>query len=79
MPVGQRVIDCHFKVGITQHGKAVIGPVQPVLLRPVAGEFAYLLFTAGIVLFSYDALVAPPNNAGTVIELGRAAFGAGSH
>ena len=35
--------------------------------------------TAGIILFSYDALIAPPNNAGTLSELGRAAFGARSH
>jgi len=33
----------------------------------------------GIVLFSYDALIAPPNSAGSLSELGRAAFGAGSH
>ncbi len=37
------------------------------------------LGTAGIILFSYDALTAPPNSAGTLSELGRAAFGAGSH
>jgi uncharacterized lipoprotein YddW (UPF0748 family) len=37
------------------------------------------LDTAGIILFSYDALTAPPNSAGTLGELGRAAFGAGSH
>ncbi len=37
------------------------------------------LGTAGIILFSYDALIAPPNSAGTLSELGRAAFGAGSH
>jgi len=36
------------------------------------------LGTAGIILFSYDALTAPPNSAGTLSELGRAAFGAGS-
>lgn len=35
--------------------------------------------TAGIILFSYDALIAPPNSAVTLSELGRAAFGAGSH
>jgi uncharacterized lipoprotein YddW (UPF0748 family) len=34
---------------------------------------------AGIILFSYEALTAPPNSAGTLSELGRAAFGAGSH
>ncbi len=37
------------------------------------------LGTAGIILFSYDALVAPPNNIGSLSALGRAAFGAGSH
>lgn len=30
---------------------------------------------AGIILFSYDALIAPPNGAGSISELGRAAFG----
>lgn len=34
---------------------------------------------AGIILFSYDALTAPPHSAGSLSELGRAAFGAGSH
>jgi uncharacterized lipoprotein YddW (UPF0748 family) len=33
--------------------------------------------TAGVVLFSYDALVAPPNDLGTLSELARAAFGGG--
>lgn len=33
----------------------------------------------GVILFSYDALTAPPNSAGSLSELGRAAFGAGSH
>ena len=37
------------------------------------------LGAAGIILFSYDALIAPPNSAGSLSELGRAAFGAGSH
>ena len=32
------------------------------------------LGTAGIILFSYDALVAPPHTAGSLTELGRAAF-----
>ena len=36
------------------------------------------LGAAGIVLFSYDALSAPPNGADAVSELGRAAFGVGS-
>jgi uncharacterized lipoprotein YddW (UPF0748 family) len=33
------------------------------------------LGAAGIVLFSYESLAAPPNNSGSVSELGRAAFG----
>ncbi|MDP2389167.1 MAG: family 10 glycosylhydrolase, partial [Acidobacteriota bacterium] len=37
------------------------------------------LGAAGMILFSYDALTAPPNSAGTLSELGRAAFGPGSH
>ncbi|MGE0864147.1 MAG: glycoside hydrolase family 10 protein [Vicinamibacterales bacterium] len=37
------------------------------------------LGAGGIILFSYDALTAPPNSAGSLSELGRAAFGAGSH
>lgn len=36
---------------------------------------ANTLGTAGIILFSYDSLIAPPNGAGSVSELGRAAFG----
>jgi uncharacterized lipoprotein YddW (UPF0748 family) len=35
------------------------------------------LGVAGVILFSYDALVTPPNTSGTLTELGRAAFGAG--
>jgi uncharacterized lipoprotein YddW (UPF0748 family) len=34
------------------------------------------LGAAGIILFSYDSLITPPNGAGSVSELGRAAFGA---
>lgn len=34
---------------------------------------------AGIILFSYDALVTPPSSATSLAELGRAAFGRGSH
>ena len=37
------------------------------------------LGTAGVILFSYDALTAPPYTATTVTDIGRAAFGAGSH
>ncbi len=33
------------------------------------------LGVAGVILFSYDALIAPPNGAGSISELGRAAFG----
>ena len=33
------------------------------------------LGVAGIILFSYESLAAPPNSAGSVSELGRAAFG----
>jgi uncharacterized lipoprotein YddW (UPF0748 family) len=40
---------------------------------------AQRLGTAGIILFSYDALIAPPNNIGSLSALGRAAFRAGSH
>ena len=36
------------------------------------------LGAAGVILFSYDSLTAPPNGAGSVSELGRAAFGVGS-
>lgn len=32
---------------------------------------------SGVILFSYDALVSPPNNATSLAELGRAAFAAG--
>lgn len=38
-------------------------------------EAARRLGSDGIILFSYDALVAPPNTAGTLTTLGRAAFG----
>ena len=36
------------------------------------------LGVAGIILFSYESLTAPPNSADSVSELGRAAFGTGS-
>ena len=36
------------------------------------------LKTAGIILFSYDSLITPPNSTTSLAELGRAAFGAGS-
>lgn len=41
-------------------------------------ESARRLGTEGIALFSYDALVTPPNSASTLTELGRAAFTSGS-
>ena len=50
---------------------------RPQTLQHVAA--AQKLGAAGIILFSYEALTAPPNSAGTLSELGRAAFGAGSH
>src|SRR4029453_18403212 len=37
---------------------------------------AHKLGVAGVILFSYDALTSPPNDAGALSELGRAAFGA---
>jgi uncharacterized lipoprotein YddW (UPF0748 family) len=41
-------------------------------------DTARRLGTSGIVLFSYDSLIAPPNTAGTLSDLGRAAFGTSS-
>lgn len=41
-------------------------------------ESARRLGAEGIALFSYDALVAPPNSTSTLAELGRAAFTSGS-
>jgi uncharacterized lipoprotein YddW (UPF0748 family) len=37
------------------------------------------LGTSGVILFSYDALIAPPYGATTLADIGRAAFGTGSH
>jgi uncharacterized lipoprotein YddW (UPF0748 family) len=37
------------------------------------------LGTAGVALFSYDALIAPPYSGRTLTDIGRAAFGAGTH
>lgn len=34
---------------------------------------------AGVILFSYDALTTPPHSAASLADLGRAAFGVGSH
>ncbi|MEW6322238.1 MAG: family 10 glycosylhydrolase [Acidobacteriota bacterium] len=38
-------------------------------------DAARRLGVPGVILFSYDALVSPPNSASTLAELGRAAFG----
>jgi len=37
------------------------------------------LGASGVILFSYDALVAPPNTAASLADLGKAAFGTGSY
>jgi len=58
---------------------AGIGAYQlsaPQTLAHIAA--ANKLGAAGVILFSYDSLTAPPNGAGSVSELGRAAFGVGS-
>jgi uncharacterized lipoprotein YddW (UPF0748 family) len=51
---------------------AGIGAYQMTVAHVAA---ANKLGAAGVILFSYDALTAPPNGAGSVSELGRAAFG----
>ena len=47
-------------------------------LTAAATRRLVLTGAAGVILFSYDSLTAPPNGAGSVSELGRAAFGVGS-
>jgi uncharacterized lipoprotein YddW (UPF0748 family) len=47
-------------------------PASQTLMHIAA---ANRLGVAGVILFSYDSLTAPPNGAGSVSELGRAAFG----
>ena len=42
-------------------------------------DAATRLGSAGVILFSYDSLIAPPNSIGSFAELGRAAFGSGSN
>jgi uncharacterized lipoprotein YddW (UPF0748 family) len=37
------------------------------------------LGASGIILFSYESLISPPNNATSLADLGRAAFGSGSY
>ncbi len=41
-------------------------------------DAARRLGAAGVILFSYDSLIAPPNSAATLSDLGRAAFGTSS-
>lgn len=58
---------------------AGIGAYQltaPQTLAHIAA--ANKLGAAGVILYSYDALTAPPNGAGSISELGRAAFGSSS-
>lgn len=58
---------------------AGIGAYQLTAEQTVAHvAAAHKLGAAGIILFSYDALTAPPNTAISLSELGRAAFGSGS-
>jgi uncharacterized lipoprotein YddW (UPF0748 family) len=52
-------------------GAYQLSPAQTLMHIAVANQ----LGTAGIILFSYEALIAPPNHSGSVSELGRAAFG----
>jgi hypothetical protein len=52
-------------------GAYQLSPAQTVAHIAAARK----LGAAGTILFSYEALSAPPNGAGSVSELGRAAFG----
>ena len=52
-------------------GAYQLSPAQTLSHIAAAGK----LGVAGIILFSYESLAAPPNSAGSVSELGRAAFG----
>jgi uncharacterized lipoprotein YddW (UPF0748 family) len=52
-------------------GAYQLSPAQTLTHIATAGK----LGVAGIILFSYESLAAPPNSAGSVSELGRAAFG----
>jgi uncharacterized lipoprotein YddW (UPF0748 family) len=52
-------------------GAYQMGPAQTLQHMAAATE----LGADGTILFSYDALITPPNSAGTLSELGRAAFG----
>lgn len=55
-------------------GAYQMSPAQTVAHITAAGR----LGVAGVILFSYESLAAPPNGAGSVSELGRAAFGPAS-
>ena len=37
-PALQCVVQCQLESGLAQHGEIVIGPAQPILLRPVRGN-----------------------------------------
>jgi len=52
-------------------GAYQLSPAQTVQHIAAANK----LGVAGVILFSYESLVAPPNGAGSVGEIGRAAFG----
>jgi uncharacterized lipoprotein YddW (UPF0748 family) len=52
-------------------GAYQMAPAQTLMHIAAANK----LGVAGVILFSYEALTAPPNGAGSVGELGRAAFG----
>lgn len=52
-------------------GAYQLSPPQTLAHIAAAGR----LGAAGVILFSYEAIAAPPNNAESVSELGRAAFG----
>jgi uncharacterized lipoprotein YddW (UPF0748 family) len=52
-------------------GAYQLSPEQTLAHIAAAGQ----LGAAGVILFSYEAIAAPPNNAESVSELGRAAFG----
>jgi uncharacterized lipoprotein YddW (UPF0748 family) len=53
-------------------GAYQLSPAQTVQHVAAANK----LGVAGVILFSYESLAAPPNSAGSVSQIGRAAFGA---
>ena len=62
---------CRFESGVGRHRR--VPAVAGADARHIAA--ANKLGVAGIILFSYESLAAPPNSAGSVSQLGRAAFG----